>query len=201
MKNTSSGTAPNTGAPQDQAAAAPGAIDIEALIAHAKEKIPANLAPMLDKIVLSGMRIMFDKDSHKMALAELDKEGPLSQRLSNGMITLMYMLWKQSNQTIPPQLVVPATLILTLRAFQFLQMSQDPEATKEVLGEAVADSVQGVMDRFGATQDAIPSLLKGGAPGPQAGAPAAAPGGAAPGGAAPQPQPQGGGMLDATQGA
>lgn len=179
---------PPAGAP------AAGAVDVEAMIAKAKEKIPPNLAPILDKIVLSGMRIMFDKASHQMALAELNKPGPLAQRLTTGMIALMYMLWKQSNKTIPPQLIVPATLILTLRAFQFLQLSKDPEATKEVLGEAVAESVQGVMDRFGATQDKLPGLLKGGAPGAPSGAAVPAPAAA---GAA----PQGGGMLDAAQGA
>lgn len=180
--------------PQAPAKAPAGGVDIEPMIAKAHENIPPNLRPMLDKVVLSGMRIMFDKSSHQMALAELDKPGPLAQRIMNGMVALMYLLWKQSNQSIPPQLIVPATLILTLRAFQFLQMSKEPEATKEVLGEAVADSVQGVMDRFGATQDKIPALLKGqGAQAEQPGAPAAPPPGTA-------PQPQGG-MLDAARGA
>jgi len=173
------------------AAGAPGvAVDVEPMIAKALEGIPANLKPVLDKIVLSGMRIMFDKASHQMAMAELNKPGPLPERLSNGIIALVYMLWKQSNQSIPPQLLVPATLVLTLRAFQFMQLSQDPEATKEVLGEAVALAVQGVMDRAGATQDKVPGLLKGGQ--------GAQPGAAPPPAGAPQPQ---GGMLDAAQGA
>lgn len=169
-------------------------IDIEAMVAKAKQNIPPNLAPMLDKIVLSGMRIMFDKQSHQMAMAELNKPGPMAERLSNGIIALMYMLWKQSNQTIPPQLIVPATLILSLRAFQFLQLSKDPEATPQVLGDATHDAVQGVMDRFGATQDKIPQLAKGAV---------AAKTGAAYGAAAaqPAPPPPGGGMLDSTQGA
>lgn len=184
--------APVAPAPTSQPGPAGPAIDVEPMIAKAKAGVPANLQPILDKVILSGMRIMFDRSSHQMALAELNKPGPLAQRLTNGMVALMYLLWTQSNKTIPPQLMVPATLILTLRAFQFLQLSKDPEATKQVLGDAVHDSVQGVMDRFGATAAALPSLLKGGQkPGaPPATVPAAP--------AAPQPQ---GGMIDAAQGA
>lgn len=166
-------------APKTAVASAPASqVDVKPMIDKAVAAIPPNLKPIFDKIVLSGMRILFDKSSHEMALAELNKPGPLAQRLSNGMVALMYMLWTQSNKTIPPQLMVPATLVLTLRAFEFLQMSKDPEATKQVLGDAVADAVQGVMDRF---KDA-PSASQPGAP------------------TAPPAPPAGGGMLDSTGG-
>lgn len=161
-----------------------GAVNTKPILDKAYANIPPNLRPILDKIVLSGMRIMFDQSSHKMMLAELDKPGPLATRISNGVIALMYMLWTQSNKTIPPQLMVPGTLILTVKAFDFLQMSKDPEATKEVLGQAIEQAVHGVMERFGATPQAI-AAAKNGGPAP----------------AAPAPQPQGGGMLDAAQGA
>lgn len=140
--------------PQAAPAAGNGAVDVDVdqIVATARKDIPANLQPIFDKIVLSGMRIMFDKSSHQMTLDELEQPGPLAQRLSNGAIKLMYMLWQQSNKTIPPQLMVPATLVLTLRAFQFLQESQDPEATKQVLGEAVELAVNGVIERFKAPQ-------------------------------------------------
>jgi hypothetical protein len=167
-----------------------GQLDIEAIIKDVRAKLPPQLQAMFDKVVLSGERIMFDKSSHKMMLDQLNQPGPLTKRISDGIITLIYMLWTRSNRTIPPQLIVPATVVLTLRAFQFLQESKDPEATKEVLGEALADAVQGVMDRFGATQDKLPGLLKG-----QAGAPAGAAGQP---GAPAQPDPDG--LLAAASG-
>lgn len=138
-----------------------GPVDVAPIIAKARADIPPQQLEMFDKVVLSGMRIMFDKQSHGMTLEMLDKPGPLATRIANGIITLVYMLWEKSNKTIPPQLIVPATVVLTLRAFEFLQQSKDPEATTDVMGEAVADAVQGVMDRFGATQDKIPALVKG----------------------------------------
>lgn len=163
-----------------------GQVDVERIIAEARAKIPPQLRAMFDKVVLSGERIMFDKSSYHMTEEMLNKPGPLSKRISDGIITLVYMLWEKSNKTIPPQLIVPATLVLTLRAFQFLQESKDPEATGDVLGEAVADAVQGVMDRFGATQDKIPALVR--SQGGQGGQPAGA-------------APEQGGLLAAATGA
>jgi hypothetical protein len=163
-----------------------GQVDVERIIAEARAKIPPQLRAMFDKVVLSGERIMFDKSSYHMTEDMLNQPGPLATRISNGIITLVYMLWDKSNKTIPPQLIVPATLVLTLRAFQFLQESKDPEATSDVLGEAVADAVQGVMDRFGATQDKIPALVKG----QQGAQPGAQPA-----------QPEAGGLLAAATGA
>lgn len=175
-------------------AAAPkaGPVDVAPIIAKATEKVPPKIRPMFDKVVLSGMRIMFDKSSHSMMLEALDKPGPLAKRMSDGMIQLMYLMWKQSNHTIPPQLIVPAAVVLTLKVFQFLQESKEPEATAQVLGDAMEQTVQGILDRFGATEDKLPELLKGEDPGASIvkdmglkAAPGAAPG-----------APQGGGMLD-----
>jgi hypothetical protein len=125
-----------------------------------KVQVPPNLKGIFDKAVLSGMRIMFDKQSHKMLLEQIEKPGPMPQKLGEGIVVLVYMLWTQSNKTLPPQIIVPLTVRLTVEAFDFLQKSGDPDATKEVLGEAMDVAVTGVMDRFGATQDKIPELVK-----------------------------------------
>lgn len=181
---------------QKPAAGAAKTVDVEPIIAAAGQKMPPQLKPMFDKVVLSGMRIMFDKSSHQMMLDTLDQPGPMAKRLSDGIIQLMYLMWKQSNHTIPPQVIVPAATVLTLRAFQFLQESKDPEATPQVLGDALHTVVQGILDRFGASQDKLPALLKNQDPGkddslkPAAGAAPGAPAAGAPG------APAGGGMLD-----
>lgn len=145
--------------PQGGQPATGDAVDIDPIIARTREGIPPQLQAIYDKAVLSGMRIMFDKNSFQMTMEELQQPGPLAERISNGVIKLVYMLWQQSRQTLPPQIIVPVTLTMALKAFAFTQMIQDPEATKEAMGEACASAVQGVMDRFGATEDKLPALV------------------------------------------
>lgn len=194
---------PNQPAPAAAPGADAGAVDVAPIIADASSKVPPQFKPMFDKVVLSGMRIMFDKSSHGMMTDALDKPGPLAKRLSDGIISLMYLMWRQSNHTIPPQTIIPAALVLTLKAFEFVQLSKDPEATKETLGEATHLAIQGIMDRFGATEDKLPHLLKGTDPGTSMGPgnpPGAMP--TAPGGKMdPNSPPPGGGMLDNAMGA
>lgn len=178
---------------------AAGAVDVDAIIQRASANVPPQLKPMFDKVVLSGMRIMFDQQSHGMMVEALDKPGPMAKRISDGIIQLMYLMWKQSNHTIPPQLMVPAALVLTLRVFQYLQEAKDPQATPQVLGDATHQAVQGILDRFGATEDKLPALLKNPDPGkddslrPAAGAAPGAPG-------TPAAPAAGGGMLDSVMG-
>lgn len=174
---------------QSKQPAAGGAIDIESIVQRVRSAIPPNLQAIYDKSVLSGMRIMFDKSSHKMMLDELNEPGPLAERIANGIIKLVYLLWTQSNKTLPPQIMVPITLTLTLRAFDFLQKSQEPDATKDVLGEATHDAVTGVMARFGVDESKLPALVQ-----------ANKQGGSAPS-QAPAAPPQGEGMLAAAGGA
>jgi hypothetical protein len=135
-------------------------VDVDPIIDNVLSKIPQELQEPFSKIILSGMRVMFDQATHKMLLDELNKPGALDDRISNGIITLIYLLWERSNKTMPPQLVVPATFVLTLEAFRFLQDAQDPEATKTVLGNSVEKSVGGVMERFGVPPDNIEQVLR-----------------------------------------
>lgn len=182
QKNPPAGQSAASKTPQAPAAADTGGVnpaDIKRMIDQARKDIPPNMVAVFDKVVLSGMRIMFDKSSHQMTLDALDKPGPLEQRIANGIIPLMYMLWTQSNKSIPPQLIVPATFVLTVRAFEFLLLAKDPEATKKVLGAAIELAITGIVERFKPQgQGAAPGQQPGQAPAP----------------AAPAPQ---GGMLDA----
>jgi hypothetical protein len=174
-------------APSAQAAPAIGGqVDVPALVAQVEAKIPANLKDIYNKAVLSGMRIMFSGQSHHLLTDALDKPGPLATNISNGIIQLMYLLWTQSNKTLPPQIIVPVTVTLTLKAFDYLQHSHDPQATKDVLGQATTLAIHGIMARFGVGQA------------PQAGAQPPS------GGATPPPggpsAPPGAGMLDTAGG-
>jgi hypothetical protein len=133
-------------------------INIDEIISQIE--VPANLKGIYDKTVLAGMRIMFDKKSHHLMLEQMDKEGPVDQRLAAGIIGLMYMLWQKSNQTIPPQIIVPVTVVLTLRAFEFLQKSGEPGADAAALGEGLALAVSGIMAKFGVDEAQIEQMAQ-----------------------------------------
>jgi hypothetical protein len=130
-------------------------INVNELVDDIDGKIPQNLKDIYQKTVLSGMRIMFDRRSHQMLLEELEKPEPMPEKIANGIIGLIYMLWTQSNQTLAPQIIVPVTVVLTLRAYEFLLKSGDPEASRQVLGEAMALATTGIMAKFGVSEEQL----------------------------------------------
>lgn len=165
-------------------------VDVDKIIATMK--VPPNLKSIYDKTVLSGLRIMFSKDSFSMFEDQLNKPGNLAQKMSEGIVGLMYMLWDQSNKTLPPQIMIPVGVTLTLKAFDFLQKSKDPEATKQVLGDAVDGTMQGIMRAFGAKEGDMEKVLDKMKTKVDQEFTAPAPTGAAP----TAPQPAAGGLID-----
>jgi hypothetical protein len=142
----------------DQAGQNAGPVDIAAILA--KVKIEPQFKKMYDMAVLSGMRFMFDKSTHQNALKYLDQPGPMAEKLAKGIVGVMYFIWEQSNKTLPPQIIVPVTFTLTLHAFDFLQKSDDPEATRDVLGDAVEKAIAGIMGKFGVAPDQIQQIIE-----------------------------------------
>lgn len=124
-------------------------VDIDKILADVDEKMPKEFLGIYKKTVLAGMRIMFGKDSHKMMREQLDKQQPAPRKIAEGVVALFYILYQKSNQTLPPQIVVPVVFALTLKAFEFMQQSGDPDATLDVLGDAVEQSTKYVMQKFG----------------------------------------------------
>ena len=133
-------------------------VDIDAI--RSKMNIDPQLQDMYEKCIVNGRRIMFNSDSFKQTSKYLEGEGPMAQKIADGVVAVFLLIWKESNQTLNPKLVVPVTLGLTLDAFEFLQKSNNPEATKEVLGEAVEMATSKIMDKFGVPPDQVAQLVE-----------------------------------------
>jgi ABC-type dipeptide/oligopeptide/nickel transport system ATPase subunit len=118
-------------------------------------QIPPQLQGAYQKIVLAGMKVMFDKNTHQMAMQELEKQGPVSDNLAEGIINLMALLWQKSNKTMPPQLIIPAGITLLMEAADFIKKSQIVPIEPQDLGDATQKFVMGIMKKFGLNPDAV----------------------------------------------
>ena len=94
----------------------------------------------LDKIVLAGKRVMFDSRSHKMFLEQLDGPGTTAQKLGQGVAGLMGLLWQESRQSLPPELLIPAGMVLVAVAADFLR-----KGGMDVSDEDVAGGIESLM--------------------------------------------------------
>lgn len=128
--------------------------------AYDKIDIAPQFKEAYEKTLLNGLTIMFNSKTHKMMVDQIDKPGDIAKNMADGVVALFYLIWNQTNKTIAPQIIVPVVFTWTLKAFDFLQMSNDPRATKEVLGNATDIAITTIMEKFGVKQDQIEKLVK-----------------------------------------
>lgn len=133
-------------------------VDVESIIQEIQ--IQSNFKAVYDKALLAGLRVMFDKKSHQMLTEQMDKPGPMPQKIAEGVVGLTYMLFQQSNKTLPPQIMAPLTTVLVLKAFDFLQKSNDPEATPQVLGDAIDTALRIMASKFSVPEGNIAAFSK-----------------------------------------
>lgn len=137
---------------------ASGAVDLEAI--RSKMNIAPEIQDIYDKCIFNGRRIMFDQETFGETSKYLDGPEPMAQKIANGVVAVVMIMWKKSNETLNPKVIVPVTLGLTLDAFEFLQKAGNKEATKQVLGEATDLATTTIMEKFGVSQDQLGSLVQ-----------------------------------------
>lgn len=122
-------------------------------------KMPPEFQESYERVVVAGMKVMFSKESHKLMLDELQKEGPVGQKLGMGVAGLMLLLFKESNQTIPPQVIVPAGVELLMQAADFIRNTKMDKITNADIGEAMEVMISTILQKFGVGPEEMAQML------------------------------------------
>lgn len=122
-------------------------------------QMPPELQEAYDRVVIAGMKVMFSKESHKLMLDELQKEGPIAQKLGMGIAGLMLLLFKESNETIPPQVIIPAGVNLLSRAADFIRKSGIDSITNADIGDAMELMISTILQKFGVSPEQMEQML------------------------------------------
>lgn len=112
-------------------------------------KMPAELQEAYERVVLAGMKVLFSKDSNHLLIEEIQGEGPVPKRLGEGVAGLMMLLFAESNQTIPPQVIVPAGTELMMQVVDFLKKTGVLKVTDQEIGAAMEIMISTILQSFG----------------------------------------------------
>jgi hypothetical protein len=128
---------------------------------NVKEKIqiPPELQDAYDRVVVAGMKVMFSKESHKFMLKEMQGQGPVAERLGKGIAGLMLILFKESNETIPPEVIIPAGIELLMRAVDFVRRTDLGEVTNQDIGDGMEIMVTTILENFGVKPDQFRQMV------------------------------------------
>lgn len=145
--------------PEGQAPQAGGAGGkMDAATVNANIKVSPEMQDAYDRVVLAGMKVMFDKKTHEMAMKGLEGEGPISDRLGTAITALIALLMKQSNGTLPPAVMIPAGTNLLMQAADFLRETGQ-DISDEDIGEAMSVMIESMMDMVGMSSEKLMKLV------------------------------------------
>jgi len=143
---------------QDQMAR-PEGDDLNSKTVSENIKVPAEFQEAYERVVIAGMKVMFSKETHKLMLDELQKEGSVGEKLGKGIAGLMLLLVTKSNNTIPPQIIIPAGVNLISQAGDFMRKSKLENITNADIADAMEIMISAVLDKFGVSPDKINEMV------------------------------------------
>lgn len=122
-------------------------------------KLPPNLQEAYNRVVLAGKKVIFDEKTNQFVLDAIKGEGSLGIRLGKGIATLMMLLYKESQETMPPALIVPAGVCLLGEAADFIREGNIEPVNNQVVAEAIQVFVEAIIQSFGGDPNKMYALF------------------------------------------
>jgi len=119
----------------------------------------------LMRIVAAGKKILYSKQTHPMMVEAMQGEGPTEKKLADGIIGLIGLLWGESKGSLPPQLIIPAAMVLMADAADFMRQAGE-EVTPEQFGMANELLIDGLLKQGGVDPEKLAGVAGGQAGGP-----------------------------------
>lgn len=120
-----------------------------------RNNVPPDMREAYDKVVVAGMKFMFDEKTHQYAIEALQGDGDPAEKLGKGVAQLMGILAERSQGAFPEHLIIPAGIELVMHAAEFAQESGMMELTPDTLGNAIQIFVFSVFEMAGMGQEQV----------------------------------------------
>lgn len=111
-------------------------IDSQQIESGIKEQMDKTQSSNLDRVLNEGNELLFGEDTHYQLMDSLQGSKDISGDLGNGAFNIMSMLIKESGNSIPGDVILPAGVILLARASEFLNESKIVQVTDDDFEEA-----------------------------------------------------------------
>lgn len=100
-------------------------------------EMPQKDAEALQKIIMAGMKVMYDKSTFEIFKKGMTSKQPIEQKLLTQAVGLVKILMDKSNGSIPLRLLLPAATFLLFEMANFLIESGYENVTEKNIERAV----------------------------------------------------------------
>lgn len=99
-------------------------------------KVPPADKAAYEKIVIAGMKVMFSKETHQQLIQGLKEAEDPMQTVADGVIGVLLLLFKQSQEKMPMTPMIFAGQSLLMEALDFMEGANMIEVTPDLLAQA-----------------------------------------------------------------
>ena len=129
-----------------------------------QSKVSPQLAPMVQRIVTAGHKVMYDPKTHAMAMKALTMPGDKATVAGQAATKLVGLLYTEAHGGVKVQAAIPAGVILLCEGLDFMEKSGMLKVTQQVLADAMKSMLTSTLQMFGITPQKL-AQMKYGQPG------------------------------------
>lgn len=122
-------------------------------------QLPPEMQDAYARVVAAGMKVLFSKQTHDAMLQQLSAPGDTATKLGQGIAKVIVFLFNESNGTMPQDVIVPAAMILLLKAADFVNQSGKGQVSDEEIGRAMEVLIDSLFEGFGEDRSEFDAAL------------------------------------------
>lgn len=134
------------------------------ILERAERALEAKVQPeMMDaykRIVVAGMKVMFDQATHAMMVKALHSNPDIVKAISEGIAALMAILYRESKNTMPMSPAMFAMVTLMLHALDYAEKTMGAKVTPELVAQCTQAASEAVLRKFGVKPQDVNSMLQ-----------------------------------------
>ena len=127
---------------------------------RSKMNIPPEMQKQHDLAVRAGLKLMFSPDTRDQTLEYMESEADMPQKIADGVMAIMNILFEKSNGTMPGQLIIPVGVELISHCVDVGRKAGLQVEDADV-ADGVAKYIQTVLQSAGATPEQMQQMLGG----------------------------------------
>jgi hypothetical protein len=129
---------------------------------RAQMQLPEELREAYVRVVEAGMKVMFDPSMRERTLEFMEGPGEPAEKMGEGVAAVMTLLFKESNETMPPQVIIPAGIELLMHAADVARKGGMP-IDQDTIAEAIGTMVEAIFRQFGTSLEEVGGMMQQGA--------------------------------------
>lgn len=129
-----------------------------------ESKVPQESKQRFNAVVLAGEKIMFDENTHKnMELVKNpeSRKDPVNT-ISKGVAGLMWLMFQQSKQTIPYDVLIMSAVVLMCKAIDFAERGLDIQFDNKMIADTTKEMGELMFKRLGITPEQLQEAINKG---------------------------------------